>query len=170
MKLTSPAFEHEFEMDRRFTCEGGDVSPPLVWTEAPPGTRSFALLVEDPDAPDPAAPKRIWVHWLVFDIPRTVEQLPEDAGRRGLPVGARMGTNDWREPNYRGPCPPVGRHRYFHRVYALDVERLDQLDFDRPTKAALFEAMRTHVLATAELIGTYRSHRHGRVTGPFGGF
>jgi Raf kinase inhibitor-like YbhB/YbcL family protein len=156
MKLSSPAFEHEFEMDRRFTCEGRDVSPPLAWTDPPPGTRSFALLVEDPDAPDPAAPKHIWVHWLVFDIPRTIERLPEDAARLGLPAGARMGANGWHEPSYRGPCPPIGRHRYFHRIYALDVERLG---LDHPTKPALFEAMRTHVLATAELIGTYRAHR-----------
>jgi Raf kinase inhibitor-like YbhB/YbcL family protein len=159
MKLTSPAFEHEFDMDPRFTCEGGDISPPLAWTDPPPGTRSFALLVEDPDAPDPAAPKRIWVHWLVFHIPRTIEQFAEDAAREGLPAGARMGSNDWHEPSYRGPCPPIGRHRYFHRIYALDVERLHGLDRAPPTKAALFEAMRTHVLATAELIGTYRSRR-----------
>lgn len=160
MQLTSPAFEHGTEMDRRFTCEGIDVSPPLAWTDAPPGTRSFALLVEDPDAPDPDAPQRIWVHWLVFDIPSSVAQLPEDAGSsEGLPAGARMGMNDWRRASYGGPCPPIGRHRYYHRLYALDVERLD---LAHPTKAQLFEAMRSHVLATAELVGTYRKRGPSR--------
>jgi Raf kinase inhibitor-like YbhB/YbcL family protein len=159
MQLSSPAFEHESEMNRRFTCEGDDVSPPLSWTDAPPDTRSFALLIEDPDAPDPAAPKRIWVHWLVFDIPAGIERLPEDVERRGLPVCVRTGLNDWRTANYRGPCPPIGRHRYFHRLYALDVERLELSD--QPSKSELLDAMRTHVLATAELIGTYRKHGHG---------
>jgi Raf kinase inhibitor-like YbhB/YbcL family protein len=158
MRLISPAFEPGSEMDPRFTCEGMDVSPPLAWTDAPPGTRSFALIVEDPDAPDPDAPERVWVHWLVFDIPSSVAQLPEHAERTGgLPAGARMGFNDWHRASYGGPCPPIGRHRYYHRLYALDVERLD-LD-EPPTKPVLFAAMRSHVLATAELVGTSPKRR-----------
>jgi Raf kinase inhibitor-like YbhB/YbcL family protein len=158
MKLVSPAFEPGSEMDPRFTCEGIDVSPPLAWMDPPPGTRSFALIIEDPDAPDPDAPERVWVHWLVFDIPISATQLPEHAeGTNGLPTGARVGMNDWHRACYGGPCPPIGRHRYYHRLYALDVERLD-LD-EPPTKHRLFEAMRNHVLATAELVGTYRKHR-----------
>jgi Raf kinase inhibitor-like YbhB/YbcL family protein len=148
----SPAFAHNAQMPRRYTAEGEDVSPPLEWSGAPPGTRSFALIVDDPDAPDPRAPRMTWVHWILYDLPADARALPEDAGRHGLPAGTRSGRNDWNRPDYGGPEPPIGRHRYFHRVYALD-SLLPPLE--QPTKAELLAAMQGHVLAQAELVGTY---------------
>lgn len=150
MRLQSPAFGPNEAMDSRFTCEGDDRSPPLEWSGAPEGTRSLALVVDDPDAPDPARPQRVWVHWIVLDIPPTVASLPEGAST-ALPAGARMGKNDWGKTAYGGPCPPVGRHRYFHVLYALDAV----LGLEAPTKAELEAAMAGHVLARAELVGTY---------------
>lgn len=150
MKLTSPAFVHNGEIPSRHTCEAEDLSPPLAWTDVPAGTRSLALIVDDPDAPDPAAPQRTWVHWVVLDLPPTSTALPE-AG--ALPAGARNGMNDWKRTEYGGPCPPIGRHRYFFKLYALDT-MLPALP--KPTKAELEKAMQGHVLAHAELIGTYK--------------
>jgi len=151
-RLTSPVFEHGEAIPRRYTCEGDDIAPALGWSGVPAGTKSLALIVEDPDAPDPAAPKRIWVHWVLYDIPVTTTGLPEGAGGENLPEGSREGLNDWKKLGYGGPCPPVGRHRYFFRVYALD-HVLGELK--HPTKAALERAMAGHVLAVAELIGTH---------------
>lgn len=149
--LTSTAFVDEGPIPPRYTCEGDDVSPPLAWTGAPMGTRSLALVIDDPDAPDPRAPKTTWVHWVVFAIPPEAVGIPDDARRNGLPAGAREGINDWKRVGYGGPCPPIGRHRYFHKLYALDVT----LELDRPTKADLERAMHGHVLAQATLMGTY---------------
>lgn len=149
--LTSSAFVDEGAIPPRYTCEGDDVSPPLAWTGAPMGTRSLALVIDDPDAPDPRAPKTTWVHWVVFGIPHEATGIPEDARTNGLPAGAREGINDWKRVGYGGPCPPIGRHRYFHKLYALDIT----LDLDRPTKADLERAMHGHVLAQATLMGTY---------------
>ena len=151
MQLHSPAFGPNEAMDARFTCEGDDVSPPLEWSGVPEGTKSLALVVDDPDAPDPAKPKRVWVHWVVLDIPPTVTSLPEGAST-ALPAGARTGKNDWGNTAYGGPCPPIGRHRYFHKLYALDTV----LELEAPTKAALEAAMQGHVLDRAELVGTYQ--------------
>jgi hypothetical protein len=151
LTLSSPAFRPGEPIPRKHTCEGEDVSPPLTWAGVPAGTRSLALVIDDPDAPDPAAPKRVFVHWVVVDLPRTATKLAEDAARRGLPAGAHQGRNDWDKATYGGPCPPIGRHRYFHKLYALDVE----LDLAQPTKAELLAAIEGHVLAQAELIGTY---------------
>jgi Raf kinase inhibitor-like YbhB/YbcL family protein len=151
MRLQSSAFGPNEPIDPRYTCEGDDVSPPLAWTGVPEGTKSLALVVDDPDAPDPARPKRVWVHWIVLDIPPTVTALPEGAST-ALPAGARMGTNDWGKTAYGGPCPPIGRHRYFHKLYALDTV----LGLTAPTKAALEAAMEGHVLDRAELVGTYQ--------------
>jgi Raf kinase inhibitor-like YbhB/YbcL family protein len=148
----SPAFPAGGEIPARYTCEGADRSPPLAWSEPPPGTRSFALVVDDPDAPDPAAPKTTWVHWVVVGIPSKVRELSDGAGSGVLPTGARNGLNDWKRPDYGGPCPPIGRHRYFHKLYALDTN-LSELS--SPTKAELEQAMQGHVLARAELVGTY---------------
>jgi Raf kinase inhibitor-like YbhB/YbcL family protein len=150
LTLTSPAFEPNGEIPARFTCEGEDVSPALAWSGLPDGTRSLALICDDPDAPDPKAPKMTWVHWVLYDIPPTASGLPEAV--RDLPAGTREGTNDWKRTGYGGPCPPIGRHRYFFKLYALDAELPD---LGRPTKARLEEAMQGHVLAQAELIGTY---------------
>lgn len=119
----------------------------------PVNAKSLALIVDDPDAPDPAAPKRVWVHWVLYNLPPTTNALPEGVASSALPPGTREGTNDWQRTGYGGPCPPIGRHRYFHKLYALDTELPDLAN---PTKAALLEAMEGHVLAQAELIGTYR--------------
>ena len=141
----------------RYTCQGADVAPPLAWAHAPPGTRSFALVVDDPDAPDPAKPKMTWVHWVLYDIPATAAALPETG--KPLPAGTREGTNDWKRTGYGGPCPPIGRHRYFHKLYALDRVLGD---LGAPTKAALEKAMAGHVLAQAVLIGTYEKSKAAR--------
>ena len=153
LKLTSTTFTHNGEISTRHTCEGEDVSPPLGWQGAPAGTKSFVLIVDDPDAPDPAAPKMTWVHWVLYNIPPDADQLPEDANRGSLPEGTREGINDWKRTGYGGPCPPIGRHRYFHKLYALDTVLGD---LDRPTKQQVEAAMEGHVLARSELIGTYK--------------
>lgn len=152
LTLTSAAFSHGNEIPRRYTCEGEDVSPPLAWSGAPNGTKSFALIVDDPDAPDPAAPKMTWVHWVLYNIPATADRLPEAVGRASLPRQPRR-LNDWKRRGYGGPCPPIGRHRYVHKLYALDTV-LSPLP--QPTKARLEQAMDGHILARAELVGKYR--------------
>lgn len=158
LKLTSPAFEHQGEIPSRHTCEGEDVSPALAWTGVPADAASLALIVDDPDAPDPKAPKTVWVHWVLYNLPAAVAGLPEGVADDALPQGVREGLNDWKRTGWGGPCPPIGRHRYFFKLYALDVQLPD---LDRPTSARLTEAMRGHVLASAELVGTYekRSRR-----------
>ena len=152
LALRSPHFEAGRAIPPEHTCEGRDVSPPLQWSGLPPGTKSLALVVEDPDAPDPAAPKRIWVHWVVYDLPPAAAGLTAGASPRGLPEGAHEGKNDWHQVGYGGPCPPVGRHRYFHRLYALDTVLGDAGPL---TKAALEKRIEGHVLAQTELVGTY---------------
>jgi len=152
MKVTSPAFSPSGPIPAKYTCEGLNLSPPLAWSDAPEGTKSFALIVDDPDAPDPAAPQRTWVHWVLADIPATETHIDEGASPSGLPSGTRIGKNDWGKPAYGGPCPPMGRHRYFHKVYALDAV----IELTSFNKADLERAMRGHVLAQAELVGTYQ--------------
>jgi Raf kinase inhibitor-like YbhB/YbcL family protein len=151
--ITSPAFAAGGSIPAVYTCEGRDVSPALAWSGVPAGARALALVVDDPDAPDPAAPKRVWVHWLLYNLPPTATGLPEAVAPAALPAGTREGTNDWKRTGYGGPCPPVGRHRYFFKLYALDAELPD---LNAPTKAALEQAMQGHVLAHAELVGTYQ--------------
>ncbi|HEX7600363.1 MAG TPA: YbhB/YbcL family Raf kinase inhibitor-like protein [Polyangiaceae bacterium] len=148
LRLRSPSFEHETDIPSKHTCEGADVSPPLAWAGVPQGTKSLALIVDDPDAPDPSAPKTVWVHWVVYGIPADVSALTEGGP---LPAGAHEGRNDWKAVGYRGPCPPIGRHRYFHKLYALDTV----LELGQPDKAALEAAMKGHILAQGTLIGTY---------------
>ena len=151
-RLRSPSFDAGGLIPVRHTCDGGDTSPALGWTGAPAGTRSFAMIVDDPDAPDPAEPKVVWVHWVLYDIPADATGLREGATTKTLPAGTRSGINDWKQPIYRGPCPPVGEHRYFHKLYALDIVLPD---LGRPTKAALEKAMAGHVLAKSEQVGRY---------------
>lgn len=151
--LSSPAFKAGGAIPARYTCKGADISPPLTWQGAPAATRSFALIVDDPDAPDPAAPKRVWVHWVVYDIPADIGALPEGASPHALPRGAREGRNDGGETGYSGPCPPIGRHRYFFKLYALGTTLPDL--GPNATKADLERAMKGHVLGGVELIGTF---------------
>lgn len=157
MKLASPAFSAQAAIPARHTCEGGDVSPALQWSGIPAGARSLALIVDDPDAPDPAAPQRTWVHWVLYNLPATSTGLSEGAKATQLPPGTREGRNDWKRTGYGGPCPPKGRHRYFHKLYALDVELPD---LHQPDKAKLLKAMEGHVLAQTELVGTYERQPH----------
>lgn len=154
MELSSGAFAPNGDIPARHTCEGGDQSPPLAWTGVPPGTKSLALIVDDPDAPDPAAPKMTWVHWVLYNLPPATSALAAGQSRPAdLPLGTREGLNDWQRTGYGGPCPPIGRHRYVHKLYALD----SVLPVLHPaTKAALEQAMQGHILARAELVGYYR--------------
>ena len=152
LSLNSPSFASNAEIPVRHTCDGDEVSPPLRWSGLPSGTRSLALIVDDPDAPDPAAPRRTWVHWVLYNLPATADGLAEGIGAAQLPAGTREGLNDWKRTGYGGPCPPVGRHRYFHKLYALDTVLPD---LGRPDKAGLLKAIEGHVLAGAELVGTY---------------
>lgn len=151
LTLTSPAFAHQAEIPAKYTCEGSDISPPLAWSGVPAGTQSLALIADDPDAPDPAAPKTTWVHWLLYNLPPTTKGLQEAV--RVLPPGTLEGLSDWRRTGYGGPCPPIGRHRYFFKLYALDSPLPD---LGKPTKAKLEQALAGHILAQAELIGTYQ--------------
>ena len=153
LSINSNAFEDGGEIPTVYTCEGDDISPPLNFTDVPEGAQSLALIVDDPDAPDPKAPKMTWVHWVLYDIPIGTDELLEDTAQNGLPLGTNEGENDWHRIAYGGPCPPVGRHRYFHKLYALDTQLRD---LKEPTKAELEEAMEGRVLAEATLIGTYQ--------------
>ena len=156
LSLTSTAFAQQGPIPARHTCDGDDVSPPLTWHGVPANAKSLVLIVDDPDAPDPAAPRMTWVHWLLYNLPAQDGALPEAVIAAELPAGTRIGVNDWQRSAYGGPCPPIGRHRYFHKLYALDTVLPD---LGKPHKAQLETAMRGHIVGQAELIGTYQ---HGR--------
>ncbi len=156
LALTSTAFAHNGAIPAQYTCQGKDISVPLAWSGLPAGTRSLALIVDDPDAPDPAAPKMTWVHWVLYNIPPGATGLAEAVKPHELPKGTLEGSNDWGRTGYGGPCPPVGRHRYFFKLYALDAV-LPNLG--ATTKPKLEAAMKPHVLAHAELVGTYQKGR-----------
>ena len=153
LTLTSPAFSNNGEIPKRYTCDDEDSSPPLEWSGLPEGTMSVALIVDDPDAPDPAAPKMTWVHWLLYNIPPDASGMPVGIQSQDLPPGTKEGLNDWKRTGYGGPCPPIGRHRYFHKLYALDIELPDLRE---PTKKELETAMEGHILSKGQLIGTYQ--------------
>ena len=153
MQISSPAFDDNGSIPPLHTCDGQDVSPALNWSDAPPEAKSLVLIVDDPDAPDPAAPKMTWVHWVLYNLPVSSVGLQEGAMTMDLPAGTREGLNDWKRTGYGGPCPPVGRHRYFHKLYALDTELPD---LGSPTKARLAQAMTGHVVAEAVVVGTYQ--------------
>lgn len=146
MQLTSPAFTHMGDIPSRYTCQGEDISPSLRIDGVPGQAATLVLLMDDPDVPDPKAPKRVWDHWVMFNIPRETKDIPEDsyAGRQGMNSGGRVG--------YGGPCPPIGKHRYFFKLYALD----SALDLSEDaTKKDVEDAMEGHVLEKAELVGLY---------------
>lgn len=153
LALTSTAFTNGKEIPATYTCDGDDTSPPLSWSGIPSRAKSLALIVDDPDAPDPAAPQRTWVHWVLYNLPPDTSGLRKGVTSRDLPSGTREGLNDWRLAGYGGPCPPVGRHPYIHKLYALDVVLPD---LGKPDKAALEKAMQGHVIDKAELVGTYQ--------------
>jgi len=153
IELTSQAFSHNDSIPTIYTCDGNDISPPLSWGSLSAGTRSLALIVDDPDAPDPKAPKMTWVHWVLYNIPASESGLTENAADGHLPAGTLEGLNNWGRTGYGGPCPPIGRHRYFFKLYALDAELPD---LGRPRKEQLLQAMQGHILDRTELIGTYQ--------------
>jgi Raf kinase inhibitor-like YbhB/YbcL family protein len=153
LSMTSDAFADGGEIPTEYTCEGEDLAPALQWAGVPDGTRSLVLIVDDPDAPDPEAPKMTWVHWVLYNIPADATALRKGVTAPALPPGTHEGLNDWQRPGYGGPCPPVGRHRYFHKLYALDTTLPEMR---RATKAEVEASMQGHVLAQAQLMGTYQ--------------
>lgn len=153
LTLTSPAFKHNDSIPAFYTCDGKDMSPQLDWTGVPAGAKSLVLIVDDPDAPDPAAPRMTWVHWVLYNIPPTATGLGEAIRDAALPHGTLQGLNDWKRTGYGGPCPPIGRHRYFHKLYALDTMLPD---LKSPAKTRLEQAMQGHILEQTVLMGTYQ--------------
>jgi Raf kinase inhibitor-like YbhB/YbcL family protein len=155
LTLTSAVFKHNSAIPALYTCQGKDVSVPLAWSGVPAGAKSLVLIVDDPDAPDPKAPRMTWVHWVLYNLPPSATGLKEGIKPGELPKGTLEGLNDWKRTGYGGPCPPIGRHRYFHKLYALDT-LLPAME--SPTKADLEQAMKGHVIEKAELIGTYQKN------------
>lgn len=155
LTLTSTSFSHNDTIPSRYTCDGKNISLALNWTGIPEGTQSLVLIVDDPDAPDPAAPKMTWVHWVLYNIPPSATGLAEGISEKDLPSGTLQGMNDWKRTSYGGPCPPIGNHRYYHKLYALGTVLPD---LQHPTKAALEHAMQGHIIAQSELIGRYQRH------------
>ncbi|MEI8170645.1 MAG: YbhB/YbcL family Raf kinase inhibitor-like protein [Rhodoferax sp.] len=153
LNLSSSSFMHAGMIPARHTCDGVDHSPSLAWAGEPDRTKTFVLIMEDPDAPDPRAPIMTWAHWLLYNLPGSTHDLPAGVVSSNLPTGTLEGVNDWKNTGYGGPCPPIGRHRYFFKLYALDV-RLP--DLKKPNKQMLEQAMQGHVLAQAELMGLYQ--------------
>jgi len=156
LKLTSTAFAHEGAIPKIHTCQGQDVSPQLAWSGVAANAKSLVLIVDDPDAPDPAAPKMTWVHWVLYNIPPSATSLPQGVLPKELPAGTLQGNSDFQRTGYGGPCPPVGRHRYFHKLYALDVVLPD---LKTPRKHEVEKAMKGRVIEQAVLIGTYQKNQ-----------
>ena len=156
LTLSSPAFANGDAIPKQYTCDGQDVSPPLEWSGVPQSAKSLVLIVDDPDAPDPKAPKMTWVHWLLYNLPTASTGLAEATRSADLPTGTGEGVNDWKRTGYGGPCPPTGRHRYFHKLYALDALLPD---LGTPPKTKLEEAMKEHIIESAVLMGTYSKER-----------
>ncbi len=154
LTIISPVFLNNDMIPMRYTCEGEDISPPLAFGGIPQGTASLALIVDDPDAPDPAAPKMTWVHWLLYNLDPAIAGLSE--GVTELPPPARAGRNDFGRTRYGGPCPPIGNHRYMFKLYALDTMLPD---LGTPDKETLLRAMEGHILDKAVLIGRYQKQR-----------
>jgi hypothetical protein len=151
LTLSSSAFAANGAMPSKYSCEGQNVSPPLAWSGAPATTKSFTLIVQDPDAPDPAAPTKVVTHWVVYDLPATTSAIAE--GGADLPSSAHQAKNEKGDPKYMGPCPPKGNHRYFFKLYALDSV-LPALD--GPKEKDIEQAIQGHVVGTGELIGMYQ--------------
>ena len=156
LTIASSAFGQGEPIPWVYTCQGRDISPPLAWSGVPEHAKSLVLIVDDPDAPDPKAPRMRWVHWVLYNIPPAAAGLPEDIAPRSLPPETDQGLNDWKRTGYGGPCPPIGRHRYFFTLYALDT-KLSGLT--APTRARIQAAMKGHVMEKAVLMGTYEKAR-----------
>jgi Raf kinase inhibitor-like YbhB/YbcL family protein len=152
MTITSSAFSHNASIPSKYTCNGRDISPPLQWTGVPSQAKSLVLIVDDPDAPDPKAPTTTWVHWVLYNLPPYSNGLPEAVKPNALPEGTLEGNNDWKRSGYGGPCPPIGQHRYFFKLYALDTVLKN---LKHPGKAQVENAMQGHVLDSAEYIGVF---------------
>jgi Raf kinase inhibitor-like YbhB/YbcL family protein len=161
MIIYSTAFLNYSQIPTRYTCEGRNISPALGWTNLPRGAKSLALIVEDPDAPDPDAPSMTWAHWILYNLSPLSNGIPEGVAPEELPAGTLLGLNDWRYAGYGGPCPPMGRHRYVHRLLALDIVLPD---LDVPDRLKLERAADGHILARAELVGMYQ--RRDQVQSP----
>ncbi len=148
IKITSSAFEEGDLIPENYTCDGIDVSPPISWTSVPEGTKTLALICDDPDAPIGT-----WVHWVLFNLPAATNEIPENIlPERTLESGAKQGMNDFHKIGYGGPCPPSGTHRYYFKIFALDIE----LDLEAgATKPDLLRAMEGHILAEGQLMGRY---------------
>ncbi|MGZ8194090.1 MAG: YbhB/YbcL family Raf kinase inhibitor-like protein [Methylosarcina sp.] len=153
LTLKSFAFEHQNAIPKQFTCDDANFSPQLSWANVPSNAKSLVLIMDDPDAPAPVLPFMRWVHWLLYNIPPTTSGLPQNVSSRDLPKGTLEGKNDWKETGFKGPCPPIGRHRYFFKLYALDTVLPD---LHLPDSAVLEKAMDGHILDRAELIGVYQ--------------
>ena len=156
LSIQSKSFKHNEMIPARYTCDGQDISPLLEWSGIPAEAKSLVLIVDDPDAPDPAAPKMTWVHWVMYNIPVHAQGLEENIPAASFPAGTKEGINDWGRTGYGGPCPPIGRHRYFFKLYALDTVLTD---LQQPTKVQVEKAIEGHILAKAELVGTYQRSR-----------
>ncbi len=151
--ITSVAFDAGQKIPERYTCDNKDISPPLHWSGLPVGTQSLVLIVDDPDAPDPEAPKMTWVHWILYNLPADSDGLAEALQGHALPPESLQGINSWNRTGYGGPCPPIGSHRYFFKLYALNCVLPD---LDHPDKDGLLQSMQGHVLAETVLMGTYQ--------------
>jgi Raf kinase inhibitor-like YbhB/YbcL family protein len=152
LTIQSPSFNNNGPIPKQFTCEGKDISPALSWSSIPEGTKSLVLIVDDPDAPDPKAPKMTYVHWVLYNLPANSTGLPEAVKESDLPKGTGQGINDWKKTGYGGPCPPIGTHRYFFKLYALDTT-LPALN--PGTKSQVEAAMQGHIIGQGTLMGTY---------------
>ena len=148
IKITSSAFTKDGNIPKKYSCDGVNISPPLSWTDAPADTKSYAIVIEDPDAPS-----KTWIHWVIFNIPAADTSLPEHfPARKEMSNGILQGTNDFRNIGYGGPCPPSGTHRYFIKIYALNMMLKIPAG---STKQQLEQAMKEHILAEGELMGKY---------------
>ncbi len=153
MTISSLSFQNGAGIPSKHTCEGSNVSPALAWQGVPDRAKALVLIVDDPDAPDPKAPRMTWVHWVLFNLPPSCTGLAEGVAAANLPAGTRQGLNDWKRAGYGGPCPPIGEHRYFFKLYAVDRPLPDMV---HATKADVEKAMEGHVVEQAVLMGTYQ--------------
>lgn len=152
--IASQAFQPQGAIPSQYTCDGQDTSPPLEWHGVPNGSKTLALVVDDPDATDPDNPKmNTYVHWILYNIPATTNNLQAGVKAKDLPLGTQQGNNDWGRIGYGGPCPPSGQHHYHFKLYALDTVLPD---LQHPTKLQLEKAMKGHIVGTTELIGVYQ--------------